>query len=155
MGVEALLRRQPRAGTEMLTSALERLLIGAHEHRELRLLSDLRTTDLALSAARLAGAERLIGGEGTEATRRLGLPDGSDPDTVLTEARSQLRRWRTLAESPLSDPSVVHVCDVVVRSCEAIAAQAGRQRQGPHQRLSRGGPRPGTEPKVRARALES
>lgn len=155
MGVEALVRQQPRAGTEELTTALERLLISAHEHRELRLLAALRTTGLALSGPRLAEAERLIGGEGTDPVRRLGLPEGSGPDTVRAEARSQLRRWRTLAESPLSDPSVVRVCEVVVRSCEAIASQAGRQRPSTRQRLSRGGAPPGPWPGARSSALES
>lgn len=126
IGIETLVRQNPRPEADELTSALERLLLSAHEYRELRLLAALRSATVTLPDGRAAEAERLIGGQGATPAHRLGMPNDTEPHLLLAQARTHLRRWRTLAESPLSAPSVVQVCDVVVRSCEAIAAQTRR-----------------------------
>jgi hypothetical protein len=122
IGVEALLRARPRVGTERLAASLERIQANAHEFRELRMLATVRTSGLGLAASLAAEAERLIGGQGVTPQRRLGLADEA-PDAQLREsAMTHLRRWRALAEDPLTDRATAEICHVVVRSCEALLA---------------------------------
>lgn len=121
-GVEALLRERPMAGTERVAALLERIQAGAHEFRELRLLATARTTGLDLAKEPAAEAERLIGGRGMLPALRLGLPEDTPSETLRAEALSCLRRWRTLAENPMTDRIAVEACQIVVRSCEAVLA---------------------------------
>ncbi|MCW2134680.1 dynamin family protein [Arthrobacter sp. VKM Ac-2550] len=122
-GVEALLRERPRAGTERVAALLERIQAGAHEFRELRLLATARTTGLDLPKELASEAERLIGGRGILPALRLGLPDGTSSEALRAEALACLRRWRTLAENPMTDRSAAESCQIVVRSCEAVLAR--------------------------------
>ena len=115
----ALVRDRPRDGSR-LPAAIERLESNAHELRELALLSTARTTGLDLPADEAAEAERLIGGTGTSAERRLDLPDGAGADDVRAAAAAALQRWRALSGSPLLDRAAAEACDVVIRSCEAL-----------------------------------
>ncbi|WP_346769028.1 dynamin family protein [Crystallibacter degradans] len=121
--VEALLRERPRAGTERVAALLERIQAGAHEFRELRLLATARTTGLDLPKELASEAERLIGGRGILPALRLGLPDGTSSEALRGEALACLRRWRTLAENPMTDRSAAEACQIVVRSCEAVLAR--------------------------------
>ncbi|KAE8762645.1 dynamin family protein [Georgenia thermotolerans] len=125
VGLEALLRERPRPGTERLAAEVERVQAGAHEFRELRLLATARTSGLPVPAALAAEAERLVGGAGVGAARRLGLGDDAAPGEVREQALAALRRWRALAANPLTDRATAAVCEVVVRSCEALVAAAG------------------------------
>jgi len=130
VAVENLLETRPRQGTEHLAASLERLQANAHEFRELRLLSALRTTGLDLSAALAAEAEQLIGGQGAAAHLRLGLEPGSGPEALAAEARRRLVRWRAVAESPLTARASLEACRVVIRSCEGVLADCtGMDRQ--------------------------
>ena len=124
VGVERLLREQARPGSERLAVGLERILASAHSLRELRLLAVARTEGLPLSRELAAEAEQLLGGEGTSPVRRLGLPDDADEAQVRAEASGRLRRWRLLAENPLTDRAAVETCQIVIRSVEAVLAQA-------------------------------
>ncbi len=121
-GVEALLRERPRTGTERVAALLERIQAGAHEFRELRLLAIARTTGLGLPMELAAEAERLIGGRGMLPALRLGLPKDTPAEALRTEALACLRRWRTLAENPMTDRAAAEACQIVVRSCEAVLA---------------------------------
>lgn len=121
-GVEALLRERPRAGTERVAALLERIQAGAHEFRELRLLATARTTGLDLPKELAAEAERLIGGRGMLPALRLALPEDTPAEALRAEALACLRRWRTLAENPMTDRTAAEACQIVVRSCEAILA---------------------------------
>ncbi|MDQ0663065.1 hypothetical protein QFZ35_001563 [Arthrobacter ulcerisalmonis] len=130
VAVSNLLDSRPRHGTERLAASLERLLVNAHEFRELRLLAALRTTGVELAPELAAEAEQLIGGRGVPAYLRLGVAPDSGPDVLAGEARRRLARWRRVAESPLTARSAVEACRVVVRSCEGVLADcAGRDRQ--------------------------
>jgi hypothetical protein len=130
VGVEALVRAHPRPGTERLAAAMERIHASAHQFRELRLLATARTDGLGLPAALQAEAERLIGGDGVALSSRLGLPETVTPNEVRAAAGMSLRRWRTLAENPMTDRATAEVCDIVARSCEAaLAATAVRVRR--------------------------
>jgi hypothetical protein len=134
VGLETLLRTRPRPGTERLTTELERIQAGAHEFRELRLLATARTVGLGLPRDLEAEAERLVGGRGVSPARRLDLADGASAADVRAAALEGLRRWRALAENPLTDRSTAAACEVVVRSCEGLVA-AAHTAAGPTARL--------------------
>ncbi|BDZ46767.1 dynamin family protein [Naasia aerilata] len=122
IGVETLVREQPRAGAERLSAMLERIQAGAHEFAELRLLSEARTAGIGLSRERAEEAERLIGGAGSAPAARVGLPEDAPAGEIEAAAVAALRRWRTLAENPLTARAVAEVCRIVARSCEGIIA---------------------------------
>ncbi|MFC0678271.1 dynamin family protein [Lysobacter korlensis] len=124
VGVDALVRRRPRAGCERLAESIERIQASAHQFRELQLLATARTDGLGLPAELQAEAERLIGGEGVAAASRLGLPEDAAPEEIRAAGATSLRRWRTLAVNPLTDRATAEVCEVLVRSCEAAVARA-------------------------------
>jgi hypothetical protein len=105
---------------------VERILAGAHEFAELRLLSTLRAGAVKLPPEALQEAERLLGGEGGSATARLGLDHDAGPDEVWNAALDAAGRWQRRAESPLSSRSVADVARLVVRSCEGVLAALNR-----------------------------
>jgi hypothetical protein len=123
VGVETLLRQRPHAGTETLAASLERIRAGAHEFRELRLLAMARTAGFPLAPELTEEAMRLIGGDGTAVSERLGLPEGAPIDQVRSEALDKVLSWRARSENPFTNRAVADVCQTVVRSCEAIVAQ--------------------------------
>lgn len=123
--VERLVRERPRDGVKGLRESLERINAGAHEIRELALLAEARREGLPFTAERRVEVERLIGGSGTGASQRLGLPAASRPDEIRAAALDAIRRWRMLAESPMTDRATTEICRVVIRSCEALVAGAG------------------------------
>ena len=106
-----------------VVEALEKLQANAHEFRELRLLSTLRTTGVGLNPEFAAEAEALIGGLGAASHVRLGLGPDATPEQLADEARRLLSRWRALAENPLTDRAAQDACRVVIRSCEGIVAE--------------------------------
>ncbi|WP_207454534.1 dynamin family protein [Herbiconiux sp. SYSU D00978] len=124
LGVETLLRERPRPGTEVLAARLERLQAEAHEFRELQLLALSRTAGLGLSRVMTAEIERLVGGDGMDPAVRLGLAEDATAEDVRTAALAAVRKWRGIAESPLTERSLAEVCHTVVRSCEGLAAAA-------------------------------
>lgn len=122
VGVESLLRDSPGERVAPLEAALERLQTGAHEFRELKLLAVLRTGGVGLGSEREAEAERLVGGRGGRPELRLGLGPEASPGEISEAARSSLNRWRLIAENPLTDPTALEACRVVLRSCEGMLA---------------------------------
>ncbi|MDF2573327.1 MAG: GTP-binding protein [Agromyces sp.] len=120
----ALVRRHPGPNAPDLANAIERLETNAHELRELSLLSAARTIGLGLPPEQAADAERLIGGSGTSARRRLGLPDEAPDNELHRSAVDALQRWRMLLGSPLLDRAAVEACQVVTRTCEALVVDA-------------------------------
>ncbi|WP_159802411.1 dynamin family protein [Arthrobacter zhaoguopingii] len=131
IGVDALVRARPRPGTAALAASIERILAGAHEYRELRLLGVLHTAGVPLAPDLAADAERLIGGSGVTPARRLGLRRDTPADQVRSEAVLQLRRWRAVAENPLTDRSAMDLCQTVIRSCEALLADTTQEPAAP------------------------
>ncbi|MGH4011788.1 MAG: dynamin family protein [Pseudonocardiaceae bacterium] len=113
----------PRADIALLLGEVERILAGAHEFAELRLLSALRSGAVNLPKAELEEAERLLGGSGGAPEVRLGQPPGSGPDELRQAALEALARWHRRAENPLSGRATVDACRVVVRSCEGMVAR--------------------------------
>ena len=121
--LDRTLREEPRPEAHQLAGEVERILAGAHEFRELRLLAELRAPDVALPPEVRSDAERLLGGHGTAIPNRLGLELDTDPDQLREAVITALTRWQRRAESPLSDRAASDRARVVVRSCEGMLAR--------------------------------
>ncbi|GAB3575650.1 GTPase [Amycolatopsis endophytica] len=111
IGLEVVLRMEPRPAAAPLAAELERLLAGAHDFRELRLVAALRTGRTHFPAELKTDALRLVGASGTSRAERLGT------EPVLLA----VRRWRDQAENPELSAGERQAAAVVVRSCEAMA----------------------------------
>ena len=102
---------------------MERILAGAHEFAELRLLSDAARRGGASCRPRCSTeAERLLGGDGGAAAARLGLDPDAGPAELSAAALDAAGRWQRRAESPMSSRAVSDIARLVVRSCEGILA---------------------------------
>jgi len=130
IALDLVLRREPRPAAAPLAVEVERILAGAHEFVELRLLSDLRGRVVRLPKEQAEEAERLIGGAGGAAHQRLGLPPEAGPDELRAVALDRLSAWRRRAESPLSSRAAANAARVVVRSCEGMLAGLGQGQDG-------------------------
>jgi hypothetical protein len=125
IALDLVLRREPRPAAAPLAVEVERILAGAHEFAELRLLSDLRGRVLKPPKEQAQEAERLIGGDGNAPNQRLGLPPDTGADELRAAALDRLTAWRRRAESPLASRAMANAARVVVRSCEGILAGLG------------------------------
>jgi hypothetical protein len=126
LAVDLVLTREPRPATAPLAAEVERILAGAHEFAELRLLSALRAGAVKLPKETLQEAERLLGGDGGAATARLGLEPDAGGQEVWDAALDAAARWRRRGESPMSSRAIADVARQVVRSCEGILASMQR-----------------------------
>ncbi|MEU1588338.1 hypothetical protein [Micromonospora sp. NPDC005710] len=121
--VEALSRAEPARGSAELVGAVEQILAGAHEFRELRLLVALRNTRLGFDAELAAEAQRLVGGDGVGLAARLGVEHEADVRQLWEVASDAQWRWRDRAEDPLLPLAQRRGAQVVVRSCEGMIAE--------------------------------
>ncbi|MDN3497419.1 dynamin family protein [Planococcus sp. APC 4015] len=122
-GIELLLEDKPKPGAGRITAGIERVTSGSHDLRELALLSELRSSETALTPADAASAERLVGGSGTDGLARLGLADDADLDQIRRRVDEMLVHWRGISESPLTDRPTADLCRVVIRSVEGVASE--------------------------------
>lgn len=125
MALESVLRADRRGEAGPLATEVERILAGAHEFTELRLLSALRTGEVTLPVNDTADADeadRLLGGSGLAAPTRLGLPADAGRDDQRAAARATRSRWARRAENPLASRAAADACRSVVRSCEGMLA---------------------------------
>lgn len=129
LAVDLVLTREPRPAAAPLASEVERILAGAHEFAELRLLAQLRTGRLGLPADALAEAERLLGGDGGSAAARMGLAPGAGSQEVTAAALDAVARWQRRAESPMSSRAASDFSRLVVRSCEGVLARTAAPRR--------------------------
>ena len=120
--LDRLLDTDPRPGSQRLAAEVERILTGAHEFAELRLLSALRSGSVTLPATIVDEAERLLGDSGATAPARLGLPTDATAAELHASALDALARWQEHAENPMLTRSVTDACRIVVRSCEGLLA---------------------------------
>ncbi len=125
LAVERVLQREPRPAAAPLWAEVERILAGAHEFVELRMLSGLRSGGVKLSAEAMEDAERLLGGDGGSAPARLGLTPEAGIEEIRAAAFAAVVRWQRRAESPLSSRATADAARVVVRSCEGVLAGLG------------------------------
>ena len=114
-----LTRRVPGPGTATLAADVERVVAGAHELAELRLLTAVRAGALRLDEDEEVEIERLVGPRASVADR-LGLPVDATADQVRAAALAAHGRWATRAESPLSSVAVADAARVVQRSYEGM-----------------------------------
>ncbi|HKS47333.1 MAG TPA: hypothetical protein VJT49_19920 [Amycolatopsis sp.] len=112
LGLEVVLRMEPRPAAAELASQLEQTLASAHDFRELRLLAAIHTGRVKLPEDLRAEAVRLTGGQGTGLAERLSEVD----------LRGAIQRWRHYAENPALGSAERRAATVVLRSCEAIAS---------------------------------
>ncbi|UXM90852.1 dynamin family protein [Paenarthrobacter sp. JL.01a] len=123
VGLQSLLSGSRSGQAAVLETALEQLLAGAHEFKELKLLGLLRTGGAGLTPGQSREAEQLVGGRGNLPHQRLGLSPEAGLDEIARATRDALDRWRHIAENPLLvDSAAVDACRVVLRSCEGILA---------------------------------
>jgi len=122
LAVDLVLTREPRPAAAPLAAEVERILAGAHEFAELRLLATIRAGVVKLPPDALTEAERLLGGDGGAPAARLGLDPAAEPAELSAAALDAAGRWQRRAESPLSSRTVSDIARLVVRSCEGILA---------------------------------
>jgi len=120
LAVDSMLRSTQRGAA--LRHDIERILAGAHELAELRLLATLRSGQVELPKGAAAEAERLLGDAGASAACRLGSADDATPDQLRQDAFAALDRWQRHVVNPMFSRNTVDACRVVVRSCEGIVA---------------------------------
>lgn len=138
--VEAVLRERPVPRAEPLWRELERLQLSSHALVELAVIAGSDGARGGLPVALRDEGERLLGGRGSGAADRLGLPAGTPVAQLRSAALAALERWRAEAGHPLADRATREAAGAVVQSCEAILADLGPEAEsGP------GGaqPRPG------------
>ncbi|MCZ7375005.1 GTPase [Micromonospora sp. WMMC250] len=121
--VEAVLRAEPTRGSDEVVGAVEQILAGAHEFRELRLLVALRNTRLGFDAELADEAQRLVGGNGVGLAARLGVEHEATAQRLWEVAAEAQWRWRDRAEDPLLPLAQRRGAQVVVRSCEGMIAE--------------------------------
>jgi hypothetical protein len=120
--VDAVTRTDPIPAAARLRQEVERLRVGAHELAEIRVLTELRTGQIPAAPEQVALMDRLLGGDGSAATVRLGLPQDA-PDAEIRRMVDGLHvYWRRIARSPLTEPAVARAADILLRTCEGIAA---------------------------------
>jgi hypothetical protein len=129
LAVEGVLRGESRGdarGGPALAREIEKVLAGAHEFTELRLLGTLRSGAVALPGGAAAEAERLLGDAGTTPPARLGRPADETPDELRRAAFAALDRWQRHAVNPMLGRAAAEACRAVVRSCEGVVAALPR-----------------------------
>jgi hypothetical protein len=123
LAIDRVLLRDPRPAAQPLIAERERILAGAHEFVELRMLSALRAGTVRFATDALPDAERLLGGEGGGAAVRLGLDPEAPRAELHAAALAAVVRWQRRAESPLASRATADAARVVVRSAEGLVAQ--------------------------------
>jgi Dynamin family len=125
LALASLVRSQPVSGADRLAIEVEQVMASAHPFNELRVLSALRAGWVTGRPDVLAELERLIGGTGTAAALRLGLPEDAAPDQLRAATLAALSRWQRRAENPITGYELAMASRVAVRSCEGILAELG------------------------------
>jgi hypothetical protein len=129
VGLEALLQADPQPDAQELFLDMHRILAGAHEFRELRLLAALRADRTGLPADLVDEAVQLAGGHGTSPIERLG--SATTEDDLLEMAGGALEQWRYHAENPLAGRFARDAAQTVVRSCEGLMVELAPRSPAP------------------------
>jgi hypothetical protein len=126
LAVDALVRDNPRPGSEAVAAEVEEIVASAHPFNELRVLSSVRAGWVTGKPEVVEDLERIIGGAGSPAHIRLSLPAEASPADLTAAAKEALARWQRRAENPLTAHEMVVAARVAVRSCEGMLADLGR-----------------------------
>jgi len=122
LAVRRLLAIAPPDVARDLLPEVERIRSGAHAFAELQVLNDYRRGWLEFDESDGPELERLLGGDGSEPTARLGLPPEADRAEVRAELLRVIDKWRRKGEHPLSSREVSNAATVLVRTCEGTLA---------------------------------
>jgi hypothetical protein len=122
IGLEVVLRMEPRPAAVAMVAELERILAGAHDFRELRMIAELHAGRPVLPEELREEARVLVGGDGVSVAARLGLADEPGEPALGPAVVEALRRWRSYAENPVFDEDARAAAATVVRSCEGMLA---------------------------------
>ena len=87
-----------------LAREIDRILAGAHEFTELRLLSALRSGSVTLPNRDADDGERLLGDAGASPAARLGLAPDAPSQQVADAAYTALERWQRHTANPMLEP---------------------------------------------------
>lgn len=109
-------------GDTQLEREIERVLDGAHEFAEMRVLNALRRGDITFDERRTASAESLLGVDGLQLAERAGLSADAPLDEVRPALVEQLSTWQNQAEHPLATPDTSAAARVLTRTCEGLLA---------------------------------
>ncbi|MGW4115538.1 GTPase domain-containing protein [Actinosynnema sp. NPDC004786] len=123
LGLDVVLRAEPRPTAATLATTTERILASAHDFRELRLLAAIHSGRIRLPDGLEAEATRLVGGLGADPLTRLGLDHEPRPDELHHVLHHTLNRWRDHAADPLLDHAQRRAAAVVVRTCEGLLTE--------------------------------
>jgi len=124
LALSALVRADPVPGSDRVANEVEQITASAHPFNELRVLSSVRAGWVTGRSEVMAELEQLVGGAGTAAHLRLGLPPDASPGQVRAAAGDALSRWQRRAENPMTAYELSVAARVVVRSCEGLLAAA-------------------------------
>jgi hypothetical protein len=124
IALDSVVRGDPRPEAAKLAADVERVLCGAHDFRELRLLASLQVGRTRLPEGLDEEAGRLVGAEGTSLAARLGFDEGTAEPQLRGALLDALRRWQDVAGDPLLSHDQRRAARVVVRTCEGILATA-------------------------------
>ncbi|MEV0679817.1 hypothetical protein AB0I60_25150 [Actinosynnema sp. NPDC050436] len=125
LGLDVVLRNEPRPGAAALAAGVDRVLASAHDFRELRLLAAIQSGRTALPGGLDDEATRLVGGLGTSVLARLGLDHRPTDAEMRHVVLDTVGRWRDRAADPAHDQAQRRAAAVVVRSCEAVLTALG------------------------------
>ncbi len=127
LAVDSVLRTGDGTGHRQgpLAREIDRVLSGAHEFTELRLLSALRSGSVTLPTRDADDGERLLGDAGASPAARLGLTPDAPSSEVADAAYAALERWQRHTVNPMLSRATTDACRAVVRSCEGILAGLG------------------------------
>jgi hypothetical protein len=123
--LDQVLRTKPLPHSAHLQAELELLVAGAHQFRELRLLSALRSGRVTLPRESALDAKRLLGGSGISVGERLGVPGEATADEVWQQAHDAAARWQRQTHRPGQTAAQRRAAEAVVRSCDAILSWLG------------------------------
>ncbi|MCX4099161.1 dynamin family protein [Nocardia sp. alder85J] len=120
-GLDRVLRRYRRPGTEQLAREVTARLADTHTFTELRTLATLPGSRLTPADRDRAAA--LLGDHGISAPRRLGLAPDAPPAEIHRTALRALRYWRDREADPRHDPITAAACRAAARSAEGVIAR--------------------------------
>ncbi|NYF97316.1 dynamin family protein [Janibacter cremeus] len=119
--LERLLRVRPVPDAEALLAQCEAIRAGEYAPQEMRLLADVRQATVpGLDERRTAAALRLLGDQGVQPWRRLGLRETASADDVARAASESLAEWRALAADSWATQSTRRAARVLARACEEL-----------------------------------
>jgi Dynamin family len=120
--LRSILLRHRSPNTARVVSAVDRLLADTQPFTELRVLAGLVALPVPDRTRNALG--QVLGGHGTSATTRLGLPPNTSATHTRAAAFHAIQFWRNQLSEPLLDQPTTHSYRAAIRSCEAIMAGA-------------------------------